>query len=146
MNQGIALKGWKIKESSTWRSDRRLYKPVLACFPLVASMLLSTSSFFFFSTLPLTSCSVLFRFLSGNNRAQLAWPGSSAVFPVSTSLPNSTYSFYRLCSVNLINLSNWNHRHCLQVQLSTSTTFFNTSFPNRPLNYKFSHYTNKLPS
>jgi hypothetical protein len=143
MNQGIALKGWKIKESSTRRSDRRLYKPVLAFFPLVASMLLSTSS----SSLALfLSYPVLFRFLSGNNRAQLAWPGSSADFPVSTSLPNSTYSFYRLCSVNLINLSNWNHRHCLQVQLSTSTTFFNTSFPNRSLNYKFSHYTNKLPS
>lgn len=61
MNQGIALKGWKIKESSTRRSDRRLYKPVLACFPLIASMLLSTSSCsFFFGTLPLISSSVLF--------------------------------------------------------------------------------------
>jgi hypothetical protein len=47
----------------------------------------------------------LFRLLSGNHRAQLAWPGSSAVFPVSTSLLNSTYSCYRLCSVNLINLT-----------------------------------------
>jgi hypothetical protein len=63
----------------------------------------------FLSRLVVSFCFISSTLSLSSHRAQLAWPCSSAVFPVSTSLSNSTYPSYRLCS----DQSNWNHRHCL---------------------------------